>query len=168
VGNGSAFFLTVLLCSILVVPADCRAGLHQADKVLVLKKERKLFLMKNGEILKSFTVALGRQPVGRKFCQGDCRTPEGTYILDHRNAHSMFYRSIHISYPNGRDIADAKKKGISPGKGVMIHGLPRGFEDLGELHTERDWTKGCLAVTNVEMDEIWRLVPDGTPIEIRP
>ncbi len=167
-GNGSTPFIAALILFTSISTSECLAGLSQADKVLVLKKEHRLLLLKNGDILKSYKVALGRQPDGQKICQGDCRTPEGTYFLDHRNAHSKFYRSIHISYPNTRDMTSAKKRGINPGKDIMIHGLPKGFEELGELHTERDWTKGCLAVTNAEMDEIWRLVPNGTPIEIRP
>ena len=144
------------------------AVLQHADRVLVLKNERRMILTNNGEILRSYKVALGRQPAGQKICQGDYKTPEGRYILDHRNAHSRFYRSIHISYPNSGDIANAKKRGVNPGEGIMIHGLPKGFADLGEIHTQRNWTRGCIAVSNQEMDEIWALVPDGTPIEIKP
>jgi murein L,D-transpeptidase YafK len=127
-----------------------------------------MILMNNGEILKSYRVALGRQPAGRKIRNGDFRTPEGKYILDYRNSKSRFYRSIHISYPNSDDLADAKKRGVNPGNGIMIHGLPRGFEDLGDVHMKLNWTKGCIAVSNEEMDEIWAMVHDGTPIEIRP
>jgi murein L,D-transpeptidase YafK len=90
------------------------------------------------------------------------------YDLDRRNAHSQFYRSIHISYPNARDRARARKAGVAPGGDVMIHGLPKGYGWLGSGHRARDWTDGCIAVTNAEMDEIWKAVPDGTPIEIRP
>jgi murein L,D-transpeptidase YafK len=165
--GGLTVFLT-LLCTVLVMTSDCLGGAPQADRVLVVKNERKLYLLCNGGILKSYRVALGRQPAGHKVCQGDCRTPEGSYILDRRDAHSRFYHSIHISYPGCQDIATAKKKGVNPGKDIMIHGLPRGFEELGELQAERDWTKGCIAVSNAQMDEIWRLVPDGTPIETRP
>ncbi len=168
VNNYIKILSAVLLCSIFAGTTECHGALPQVDKVLVLKKERKLYLLRNGEIFKSYQVALGRHPMGPKSCEGDYRTPEGRYVLDHRNAHSRFYRSIHISYPNDRDMADAKRKGVNPGSGIMIHALPKGFEALGELHTERNWTKGCVAVTNAEMDEIWRLVPDGTPIEIRP
>ncbi len=160
--------LAALACLMQATAPECRGALPQADRVLVLKSEQNMLLMKNGEVLKSYRVALGRQPVGRKLCRGDCRTPEGTYILDHRNSHSRFYRSIHISYPNSTDVARARKKGASPGRDIMIHGLPKGFEDLGDVHTARNWTKGCIAVSNDEIDEIWRLVPDGTPIEIRP
>ncbi|HEY4744870.1 MAG TPA: L,D-transpeptidase family protein [Desulfuromonadaceae bacterium] len=139
-----------------------------ADKVVVLKRERLLMLLKGGEILRRYRVALGRQPLGRKFRQGDGKTPEGLYVLDRRNAASRFYRSLHISYPNAADVALARRCGVDPGRDIMIHGLPRGFEELGSAHTARNWTKGCIAVSNGEMDEIWHLVPDGTPIEIKP
>ena len=153
----------VVLCS-----STAQASIERADKVLVLKKERALLLLKNREVLKSYRVALGKQPKGHKSCQGDCRTPEGSYVVDARNDRSRFYRSLHISYPNSADLARARKNGVTPGRDIMIHGLPRGGEDLAQLHTSRDWTKGCIAVSNGEMDEIWRLVPNGTPIEIRP
>ena len=140
----------------------------QADRVVVLKKERIMMLLRDGEVLKRYKVALGRQPFGHKSQQGDYRTPEGTYTVDSRTARSKFHRALHISYPNAADIAAARKNGTDPGGDVMIHGLPKGFEDLAELHTTRNWTKGCIAVSNAEIDEIWRLVPDGTSIEIRP
>lgn len=125
-------------------------------------------LLKNGEILKTYKVALGRNPIGQKMQRGDKKTPEGTYYLDRRTANSKFHRALHISYPNAADIRKARALGVSPGSDVMIHGLPKGFDDLGETHRTIDWTKGCIALTNDEIDEIWRLVPDGTPIEIKP
>ena len=143
------------------------AGVH-ADKVVVLKKERKLILYSKGQELKRFSVALGADPNGPKAKQGDHKTPEGNYVLDRRNSRSRFYRSIHISYPRPDQMAAARKRGASPGGDVFIHGLPNGFGSLGRLHLARDWTDGCIAVTNEEMDEIWRAVPDGTLIEIRP
>ena len=125
-------------------------------------------LYRSGKVLKTYKVALGSEPVGPKTRAGDHRTPEGKYILDFRNSHSKFHLSIHISYPNAADGAQAKKLGVAPGGSIMIHGLPRAFAFLGSLHRERDWTDGCIAVTNEEMDEIWRAVPNGTPIEIKP
>jgi murein L,D-transpeptidase YafK len=113
-------------------------------------------------------VALGGTPVGAKEQQGDHKTPEGRYILDRRNAKSRFYKSIHVSYPNEQDKERAARRGVSPGGDIMIHGLPNGFGWLGATHRAQDWTDGCVAVTNQEIDEIWELVPDGTPIEIRP
>ena len=142
-------------------------ALH-ADRVLVLKKERTLQLLSGGKVIKSYKVALGVEPVGRKTRQGDHKTPEGVYVLDFRNSHSQFYRAIHISYPNARDRAVAHQEGVSPGGDVFVHGLPNGYGYLGAAHRLKDWTDGCVAVTNEEIDEIWRAAPDGTPIEIRP
>lgn len=137
-----------------------------ADKVLVLKSRRSLLLMKGDEVLKRYIVSLGANPVGPKTRQGDHKTPEGTYILDRHNAKSQFYRAIHISYPNADDLARAKKLGVRAGGDLYIHGLPNGFH--GHNDALGDWTEGCIAVTDTEIDEIWRMVPDGTPIEIRP
>ena len=137
-----------------------------ADKVVVLKSYRTLLLMKGDEVLKRYIVQLGADPVGSKVRQGDNKTPEGSYILDRHNANSQFHRSIHISYPNAGDLARARKLGVSPGGELFIHGLPNEFRGHGEALG--DWTEGCIAVSNAEMDEIWRAVADGTPIEIRP
>jgi murein L,D-transpeptidase YafK len=139
-----------------------------ADRVLVLKQQRKLELLSHGKVIKSYKIALGGSPIGPKTQQGDHRTPEGLYVLDSRNAHSQFYKSIHISYPNARDHAAAREKGVSPGGDVFVHGLPTGYGYVGAAHRLRDWTDGCVAVTNQEIDEIWQAVRDGTPIEIRP
>jgi murein L,D-transpeptidase YafK len=113
-------------------------------------------------------VALGGDPIGPKTRQGDHKTPEGVYVLDFRNAHSQFYKSIHISYPSEHDRVLARQKGVSPGGDVFVHGLPNGYGAIGAAHRLRDWTDGCIAVTNEEIDEIWKAVPDGTQIEIRP
>ena len=137
-----------------------------ADKVVVLKSYRQLLLMKGDQVLKTYIVQLGGDPVGPKVRQGDNRTPEGQYVLDRHNAKSDFHRSIHISYPNADDVARARKLGVSPGGELYIHGLPNEFR--GDSEALGDWTEGCIAVTNAEMDEIWRAVADGTPIEIRP
>lgn len=145
------------------LPADAKA-----DRVIVSKKEHTLTLMSQGKVLKTYRIALGRDPVGPKARQGDHKTPEGIYLLDRRNAHSRFYRAIHISYPDAKDRAEAAKLGVNPGGDVMIHGLPNGFGWMGSLHRSMDWTDGCIAVTDEEIDEIWRAVPDGTEIEIRP
>lgn len=139
-----------------------------ADRVLVLKKERTLQLLSQGKVIKAYRVALGGDPVGPKTRQGDHRTPEGLYVLDSRNSQSQFYKSIHISYPNARDRAAARQKGVSPGGDVFVHGLPKGYGWVGASHRLKDWTDGCIAVTDQEIDEIWLAVADGTPIEIRP
>jgi murein L,D-transpeptidase YafK len=140
----------------------------KADRVIVMKKERTLTLMSQGKVLKTYKVALGGDPVGAKTRQGDHKTPEGVYQLDRRNAQSQFYKSIHISYPDAKDTTRAKKLGVSPGGDVYVHGLPNGYKWLGAGHRLKDWTDGCVAVTDEEIDEIWRVVPDGTVIEIRP
>lgn len=163
-----AAVVAVAFCLLLTNPLPAWSRPSQVDRVLVLKKERLMMLLKNGKVLKSYKIALGRQPVGRKSCQGDMKTPEGTYVLDRRNERSKFYKSLHISYPNSADVAASRKHGVNTGGDIMIHGLPQGFEDLGDTHTARNWTKGCIAVSNAEIDEIWRLVPNGTPIEISP
>lgn len=139
-----------------------------ADQVLVLKKQRTLQLLNHGRVLKSYKVALGADPIGPKMQQGDHKTPEGIYILDSRNAHSQFYKSIHISYPSARDRAAARARGVSPGGDVFVHGLPNGYHWVGASHRLKDWTDGCIAVTDEEIDEIWAAVGNGTPIEIRP
>lgn len=139
-----------------------------ADRVVVHKKERTLELFKNGSSIRKYKIALGAEPVGPKTQQGDHKTPEGIYVIDRRNERSKFYRALHISYPNADDQARAAKLGVSPGGDIMIHGLPNGFGWLGESHRVKDWTDGCIAVTDKEMDEIWNLVPDGTSIEIDP
>ena len=139
-----------------------------ADKVLVLKKDHKLQLLKNGQPFKEYKVALGPHFEGAKTQQGDGKTPEGNYVIDSRNAQSQFHRSLHISYPNAQDIANAKSRHVSPGGDVFIHGLPPRYSYVGKAHTLHDWTLGCIAVTDAEIEEIWKLVPNGTPIEIRP
>jgi murein L,D-transpeptidase YafK len=143
------------------------APLH-ADRVVVLKKERTLQLVNRGKVVKTYKIALGGDPVGPKTRQGDHKTPEGTYVLDFRNTHSQFHKAIHISYPSDRDRAAARAKGFSPGGDVFVHGLPNGFGYVGAAHRLKDWTDGCIAMTNEEIDEIWKSVADGTPIEIRP
>jgi murein L,D-transpeptidase YafK len=155
-----------LLCAAALAGA-AEKPLH-ADRVVVLKRERTLQLLSAGKVIKSYKVALGGDAVGPKTRQGDHKTPEGMYVLDSRNAHSQFYKSIHISYPSAKDRAVARQKGVSPGGDVFVHGLPNGYGWMGESHWLKDWTDGCIALTNQEIDEIWTAVADGTPIEIRP
>jgi murein L,D-transpeptidase YafK len=140
----------------------------KADRVIVMKKERTLTLMSQGKVLKTYKVALGGNPIGAKTRQGDHKTPEDVYRLDKRNAQSQYYKSIHISYPEAKDIAQARKMGVSPGGDVYVHGLPNGYKWIGAGHRLKDWTDGCVAVTDEEIDEIWKAVPDGIPIDIRP
>ena len=139
-----------------------------ADKILIEKKERRLTLISKGNVLKVYRIALGGNPNGPKERQGDNKTPEGTYVIDSRNKNSRYHRSLHISYPNEKDKKRAKQLGVSPGGDIMIHGIKNGFSWAGDLHTEVDWTKGCIAVTDEEIEEIDRLAPNGTIVEIRP
>ncbi len=156
----------ILLLLIGMLTAEGRA--MEADQVIVVKSQRSLTLLSHGKVLRSYKVAFGGSPVGAKEQQGDHKTPEGHYLLDRRNAKSRFYKSIHVSYPNEQDRQRASQRGVTAGGDIMIHGLPNGFGWLGAAHRARDWTDGCVAVTNAEMDEIWELVPDGTAIDIRP
>jgi tetratricopeptide (TPR) repeat protein len=139
-----------------------------ADKILIEKKERRLTLFSRGEVLKTYKIALGGNPNGPKERQGDNKTPEGTYSIDSRNKDSLYHRSLHISYPNEKDKQRAKQLGVSPGGDVMIHGIKKGFSWLGDSHKDLDWTKGCIAVTDEEIEEIEKLAPNGTMVEIRP
>lgn len=139
-----------------------------ADKILIEKKVRRLTLLSKGKAIKTYKIALGGNPVGPKERQGDNKTPEGTYVIDSRNRNSIYHLSLRISYPNEKDKQRAKELGVSPGGDIMIHGIMKGFSQVGKLHTERDWTKGCIAVTDQEIEEIDSLVPNGTVVEIRP
>lgn len=141
-----------------------------ADQVIVEKAARRLKLVADGQVLREYRVALGDNPRGHKEREGDERTPEGDYVLDWRNPNSNYYKAIHISYPNETDILFARFTGHSPGGMIMIHGLPNHIvsNQVRREYQNRDWTDGCIAVTNEEMDEIWSLVRDGTPIRILP
>jgi murein L,D-transpeptidase YafK len=155
------------LLFILLLSAYAGAAV-QADHIIVYKSQHKMELLANGKVIKSYKVALGGNPVGPKTRQGDHRTPEGHYRIDTKNAHSQFHLSLHVSYPNAEDRESVRKLGVSPGGDIMIHGLPDRYAYLGALHRNYDWTDGCIAVTNAEIEEIWKLVPVGTEVEIRP
>jgi murein L,D-transpeptidase YafK len=138
------------------------------DRILVEKAKRTMTLFSGDKVVKTYLVALGGEPVGRKEREGDHKTPEGSYTIDSKNARSKFHLALHVSYPDEADKKRARKMGVNPGGAIMIHGLPREFAYLGALHRKTDWTDGCVAVTNEEIEEIWRLVKIGTPVEIRP
>ncbi len=139
-----------------------------ADKILIEKKARRLTLLSKGRVLKTYKIALGGNPIGPKERQGDNKTPEGIYFIDSRNKDSRYHISLHISYPNEKDKKRAKELGVSPGGDIMIHGIKNGYSWVGDFHSESDWTNGCIAVTNEEIEEIDRLVQDGAIVEIRP
>lgn len=151
-----------------VAPPELPPMPAKADRVLVLKGERALRLLAGSRVLRSYRIALGSEPEGPKRRERDGRTPEGSYTLTGRNPCSSFHRSIRISYPDRADRERAAGRGVDPGGDIVIHGLPDGKGWIGADHARHDWTQGCIAVTNAEMDKIWSMVDDGTPIEIRP
>ncbi|NWH08751.1 MAG: L,D-transpeptidase family protein [Alphaproteobacteria bacterium] len=152
----------------LVFFLDAAAAEAPADLIVVEKAMRRLTLYRGDVPLRSYRVALGFSPSGDKAREGDGKTPEGRYTIDFKNAQSAFHLSLRISYPNAKDRAEASAQGLDPGGDIFIHGMPEGWNWVGPLHTVSDWTLGCIAVTNTEIEEIWRLVPVGTPIEIKP
>lgn len=166
-----------LILAALVVTAGCTqqpgparrvaaaGGLPLAEFVLVDKSERTLTLFAAGQAFRTYrAIQLGDAPEGHKQFQGDERTPEGRYVIDYGNARSSYHLSLHISYPNGQDRVFARSYGRSPGGDIFIHGQPNG---LPTGRVAGDWTDGCIALSNAEIEELWQLVPDGTPIEIR-
>jgi murein L,D-transpeptidase YafK len=143
-------------------------GHEIADSVLVVKHERKLYLLKAGRILKAFSVSLGLAPTGPKQREGDSKTPEGHYTLDGRKADSDYFLAIHISYPDPSDLARARAQGVDPGGSIMIHGSPNAPHYEPAHYRGTDWTDGCIAVSNSDMIDIWLMTRESTPIEIRP
>ena len=139
-----------------------------ADRIVVEKSARRLTLLRGGNPLKVYRIALGRAPAGAKEYEGDQRTPEGIYRIDFHKPDSDYHLALHISYPEPHDIERAGREGRSAGSDIMIHGLPNGRGWIGRFHRRKDWTAGCVAVADFEIEEIYRAVPDGTPIELRP
>ena len=150
------------------VSPQAEASPPLADRVVIQKGARTLTLYSGDQPIARFQVALGRNPVGRKLCQGDNRTPEGRYYVVGRKENSDFHRALRLSYPSGHDLDRAREAGCDPGGDIMIHGLKPDWATLGSRHRRIDWTKGCVAVTNDEIERIWALVPDGVEVEIRP
>lgn len=141
---------------------------YDADSIVLDKSERTLIMYSRGVKVKEYDVALGKNPVGNKMRRGDGRTPEGLYYINGRNPGSKYHLSLRISYPSAGDRERAARHGASPGGDIMIHGLPPAFATVGALHRQQDWTEGCVAVTNAEIEEIWRAVPNGARILIKP
>lgn len=139
-----------------------------ADRVIIQKSARQLTLMRNGRPLRSYHVSLGPNPKGAKEREGDGRTPEGLYTIDSRNAYSKYHLALHVSYPNAVDRLRAWRLHMSPGGAIMIHGTPNRWRGLRFMFQHTDWTAGCIAVSDAEIEEIWKLVPNGTVVEIRP
>lgn len=141
---------------------------YEADSIVLDKSDRTLTMFSRGVQVKQYEVALGKNPVGDKVRRGDGRTPEGLYYIEGRNPGSKYHLSLRISYPSVDDRASAARRGFTPGGDIMIHGLPPAFATVGALHRQQDWTEGCVAVTNDEIEEIWRAVPNGARILIKP
>jgi murein L,D-transpeptidase YafK len=157
------------LAFLLVFPsAPFADDVRKADGVIVVKSEKRLYLMKEDDILTSFPVTFGGEPRGHKREQGDQKTPEGRYTLDYKNSNSSYYKSIHISYPDAQDREDARKRGVNPGGDIMIHGQPNEWGWAAPILQLFSWTDGCIALSNKNMDKVWEAVDPGTPIEIRP
>jgi len=157
----------IFILGLLVGPSQS-ADLEKADLVVVEKSARKMILMKDDAQIREYKISLGDNSIGHKQQEGDERTPEGRYVIDWRNPSSQFHLSLHISYPNAEDKARAKEAGVSPGSDLFIHGRPNNFGGVSFLFEGKDWTDGCIAVTSEEIEEIWKLVDNGTAIDIRP
>jgi murein L,D-transpeptidase YafK len=166
------FFTNLLLLVSVCIPSgfarQASSPALLADRIVIIKSTRTMNLLSRGKVLKSYKVALSSHSVGPKERFGDHRTPEGIYSVDWKNPKSQFHLALHISYPNAADREKARKLGVDPGGEIEIHGLGAKFGWIGARHRETDWTEGCIAVTNEEIDEIWKLVPVGIPVEIRP
>lgn len=151
-----------------LLPSLSAQALGKADSILILKKDHVMELLANGKVIRTYKCALGQGGLAPKQREGDGRTPEGHYVIDAKYEHSGYHKALHISYPNAEDRKRAARMGVSPGGAIMIHGLPNGKGWVGVGHRLYDWTLGCIAVTDQEIDEIWRLVPVGSRVEIRP
>ena len=156
------------LCAFPANRSDSSTPSEKADSILILKKDHVLQLLANGRVIRTYKVALGQGGLAPKQREGDARTPEGHYIIDAKYEHSAYHKALHVSYPNAEDRKRAARLHVPPGGAIMIHGLPNGKGWVGARHRLFDWTLGCIAVTDEEIDEIWTLVPIGTPVEIRP
>ena len=184
-GDGTPSAATPSVASVVAAPAGVAAGVGSgmaqapmaatmsatvpiADQVLVRKSERRLYLLRHGEILRSYRVALGLIPDGPKERAGDFRTPEGRYQLTRRNSRSDYFLSIQVSYPNADDVRRARRDHVNPGGSIMIHGLPNLQRHPPDYYAAADWTDGCIAMSNADMVELWLMVQDNTPIDIRP
>ncbi len=160
--------LAFLALAVLPIVPVAASDFPKADFVVVEKGSRKLHLLRDGEVLRTFRIALGIMPVGDKQEEGDFRTPEGRYVLDMRNPNSEYFLSIRVSYPNRDDIREARARGVDPGGAIMIHGQPNHPTRSETYYRTQDWTNGCVAVSNSDMIDIWLMTGENTPIEIRP
>jgi murein L,D-transpeptidase YafK len=170
-GGKLLWLVGIFACAWMSVAVGSRLAAQDTEKVdrIVIEKSKRTLTLRHGtKILKTYNVALGGQPVGAKDRQGDHKTPEGIYSVDAKNPNSQFYKALHISYPNQADRANARRLGVNPGGDVEIHGLGAKWGWIGAKHHLTDWTDGCIALTNEEIDEIYPQIKVGTPVEIRP
>jgi murein L,D-transpeptidase YafK len=149
------------------LPKCFAENIPKVDKIIVYKSQRSLVLLKNSIVIKSYTISLGKNPVGDKEMEGDSKTPEGKYLIDWKNKNSKYHLSLHISYPDSNDVAISTKKNQNPGGNIMIHGRPNYIGWFPFIFENRDWTDGCIALTNIEVEEIWNSVNSGTKIIIK-
>jgi murein L,D-transpeptidase YafK len=140
----------------------------KADLLVVNKSQQQLLAYSHGQLLRSYRISLGREPIGTKIRQGDGKTPEGNYVIDGHNPGSAFHRALHVSYPSAADVSRAKAGGYDPGGEIMVHGIHNGLGWIGKAQRLVNWTTGCIALTNPEIEELYRIVPDGTKIQIKP
>ena len=173
-GSAALIFIVLVLLVLVDVivarqaPPKLAAPDQRATSIVIEKAARRLTLLRDGQPFRTYEVSLGTNPVGHKEREGDRRTPEGNYTIDFKNARSRFHLALRISYPNAKDVKRAEALGVKPGGDIMIHGIRNGFGWLGGLHRALDWTDGCAAVTDAEIQDIWALVDVGTPVEIKP
>jgi murein L,D-transpeptidase YafK len=158
----------ILICASLITPVDAHPlPVTTPDRIVIHKTDHTLEFIRGGKVLHSYKVALGRGGLDPKQRQGDQRTPEGIYHVDAKNPQSQFYKAFHLSYPAPADVARAQAHGVSPGGDVEIHGLPKTYKGLGSTQHLYDWTDGCIALSDEQVDELWPLVNVGTIVEIR-
>lgn len=158
----------VVVAGLLVSVASFATIMPKADLVVVKKSQYSLTLYSKGVALKRYWVALGPNPKGAKMREGDNRTPEGRYLLDYKKTDSKYYKAFHISYPSVADIKRAQKMGVNPGSQVLLHGQRKGSVMSDQMLQRSNWTNGCIALINADMEEVWESVAPGTPIEIYP
>jgi murein L,D-transpeptidase YafK len=139
-----------------------------ADLITISKSQKVLYLQKEGKVFARYSVALGSNPVGHKEKEGDNRTPEGNYTIDAIKENSSYFKALHISYPNSKDLELAKAKSVAPGEDIMIHGQKNGFGWAAFIVQQFNWTRGCIALSNDDMEKVWQSVDTGTKIEIKP
>ena len=150
------------------LPEDRLPADKKIDKLIVRKSRRIMEVYSGGQLIKTYKISFGQNPIGDKEFEGDKRTPEGQYKINDKNPKSTFYKNLGISYPDNVDVDEAKRKKLKPGGEIKIHGIRNGFGFIGKFQRIMDWTAGCIALTDQEIDELYDRVEIGTPIIIEP